>query len=44
MTAYEFHGSIRIEANSADQALDVLDEMRRTNQIEDYHINDWEEL
>jgi hypothetical protein len=42
MNTYDICGSVRIIANSQDQALDVLDEMKRTGQIEDYHWNEIE--
>jgi hypothetical protein len=42
MPTYDICGSVRIEANTEDQALDILDEMKRTGQIEDYHVNEIE--
>ena len=40
MNTYEFHGSIRIEANSEDEALDILDGLQGC----EIHINDMEEV
>lgn len=40
MTIYEFHGSIRIEADSEDKALDILESIQGC----EIHINDMEEV
>jgi hypothetical protein len=42
MPTYDICGSVRVIANTEDQALDILDEMKRTGQIEDYHYNEIE--
>ena len=41
MTLYEFHGSIRIEAESEEAALVVLDDIERKMNCE-IHTNDME--
>lgn len=41
MTTYEFHGSIRIEADTIEQAEDILYSALKDH---DLHINDAEEL
>jgi hypothetical protein len=41
MQIYEFHGSIRIEADSEERALTILDEIERTMNCE-IHTNDME--
>jgi hypothetical protein len=43
MTTYEYHGSIRIEANSEDEANNLLDRIEREMNCE-IHINDMEEV
>ena len=43
MTVYEFHGSIRIEANSEEEATNLLDKIEREMNCE-IHINDMEEV
>jgi hypothetical protein len=43
MTTYEFHGSIRIEADSEETALNLLDYIERKMNCE-IHINDMEEV
>ena len=43
MTLYEFHGSIRIEAESEEAALVVLDNIERKMSCE-IHVNDMEEV
>lgn len=41
MNTYEFHGSIRIEANSEDEACAVIDEIEKKINCE-IHVNDME--
>jgi hypothetical protein len=43
MNTYEFHGSIRIEADTDNEALDILREIEKKMNCE-IHINDWEEV
>lgn len=42
MNTYDICGSVRIEANSEDEALDVMDSLRLKGLIEDYHVNEIE--
>jgi hypothetical protein len=46
MKTYEFHGSIRIEANTEQEALDVLHSMEKGNATVgcEIHTNDMEEV
>jgi hypothetical protein len=46
MTIYEFHGSIRIEANTEQEALEVLDSIEKTYATVgcEIHTNDMEEV
>jgi len=41
MNTYELHGSVRIEADSEDEAVDILHLMLKDYDI---HINDVEEI
>lgn len=42
MNTYDICGSVRILANSEDEALDIMDNLRSNNLIEDYHVNEIE--
>jgi hypothetical protein len=42
MPTFDICGSVRIEANSEAEALDVMDNLRRQGLIESYHINEIE--
>lgn len=42
MKTYDICGSVRIVANSEDEALDIMDNLRKNNLIEDYHVNEIE--
>jgi len=42
MPTYDICGSVRIVANSEDEALDIMDNLKFSNQIEDYHVNEIE--
>lgn len=42
MPTYDVCGSVRIVADSEDDALDVLDALKRIGEIEDYHVNEIE--
>jgi hypothetical protein len=46
MTTYEFHGSIRIEANSEDEAVAIIDNMEKAFSDVgcEIHTNDMEEV
>ena len=46
MKTYEFHGSIRIEANSEDEACNILHEIEKENATVgcEIHTNDMEEI
>jgi hypothetical protein len=43
MNTYEFHGSIRIEANTDNEAINILRDIEAKMNC-DIHINDWEEV
>jgi hypothetical protein len=42
MNTYDLCGSVRIIAKTEDEALDIMDNLRRQGLIEDYHINEIE--
>ena len=42
MKTYDLCGSVRIVAKTEDEALDIMDKLVRSGQIEDYHINEIE--
>lgn len=42
MNTYDICGSVRIVANSEDEALDIMDNLRINNLIQDYHVNEIE--
>lgn len=42
MNTYDICGSVRIVANSEDEALDIMDNLRNNNLIQDYHVNEIE--
>ena len=42
MNTYDICGSVRIEANSEDEALDIMDKLVSSGQIGDYHVNEIE--
>jgi hypothetical protein len=42
MATYDICGSVRIVANSEDEALDIMDNLVRKALIEDYHVNEIE--
>jgi len=42
MNTYDICGSVRIVANSEDEALDIMDNLIKNNLIEDYHVNEIE--
>jgi hypothetical protein len=46
ITIYEFHGSIRIEANSEEEAVAILDSIEKANANVgcEIHTNDMEEV
>ena len=42
MNTYDICGSVRIVANTEDEALDIMDNLRNNNLIQDYHVNEIE--
>lgn len=42
MATFDICGSVRIEANTEDEALGIMDNLRRQGHIEDYHVNEIE--
>ncbi len=42
MNTYDICGSVRIVANTEDEALDIMDNLIKNNLIEDYHVNEIE--
>jgi hypothetical protein len=42
MATYDICGSVRIIANSEDEALDIMDNLVSKALIEDYHVNEIE--
>ncbi len=42
MKTYDICGSVRIVANTEDEALDIMDNLVKNNLITDYHVNEIE--
>jgi hypothetical protein len=42
MNTYDICGSVRIVANTEDEALDIMDNLRNNNLIQGYHVNEIE--